>query len=200
MELDHLAIAGVDLARTRAWTEDRLGLPMQTGGVHDRFGTHNMLLGLQEGLYLEAIAPNPEAPVPDRPRWFGLDVPPHPPRLSTWIVRVEDLEATVSALPMAGEILELSRGDLRWRMAVPREGALPWDGVFPALIQWDAGHAIHAIDISPLRLTQVTVSHPDAQGLAQLLPQLAADPRIAFKTGVAGLSARFDGPDGEVAL
>ena len=28
------------------------------------------------------------------------------------------------------------RGDYRWHMAVPADGSLPFDGGFPALIQW----------------------------------------------------------------
>jgi len=41
-----------------------LGVPFQPGGRHDVFGTHNALLGLADGLYIEAIAIaiDPDAP------------------------------------------------------------------------------------------------------------------------------------------
>jgi hypothetical protein len=45
-------------------------------------GTHNRLLKLGEGFYLELIAIDPQAPPPGRPRWFGLDrleLPVRPP-------------------------------------------------------------------------------------------------------------------------
>lgn len=40
-----------------------------------QFGTHNRCLGMEDGIYLEVIAVDPEAPPPSRPRWFGLDDP-----------------------------------------------------------------------------------------------------------------------------
>lgn len=42
---------------------------------HPQFGTHNRCLGMEDGIYLEVIAVDPEAPPPSRPRWFGLDDP-----------------------------------------------------------------------------------------------------------------------------
>ncbi len=56
---DHIAIAGETLEAARAYVEDALGVTLQDGGAHDVFFTHNALLGLEDGLYLEAIAINP---------------------------------------------------------------------------------------------------------------------------------------------
>ena len=70
MELDHIAVAGACLEAAAAHVEEALGVALQSGGEHQRFGTHNRLLGLADGLYLEAIAIDPCAPDPDRPRWF----------------------------------------------------------------------------------------------------------------------------------
>jgi hypothetical protein len=38
-------------------------------------GTHNRLLKLGAGRFLEVIAIDPEAPAPGRRRWFDLDAP-----------------------------------------------------------------------------------------------------------------------------
>ena len=46
---------------------------MQVGGEHPRMGTHNLLLRLGDSVFLEVLSPNPDAPPPSRPRWFGLD-------------------------------------------------------------------------------------------------------------------------------
>ena len=62
------------------------------GGRHARFGTHNRLLGLGPDLYLEVIAPDPDAAPFEGPRWFGLDTPPPVPRLANWIVAVADMD------------------------------------------------------------------------------------------------------------
>ncbi|NDV63644.1 VOC family protein, partial [Puniceicoccales bacterium CK1056] len=67
------AIAGETLAEAQKHVEQNLGVALQPGGTHDVFATHNALLGLEDGLYLEAIATNPDAAQPQRPRWFDLD-------------------------------------------------------------------------------------------------------------------------------
>jgi hypothetical protein len=93
---DHLVLAARDLDQGAAWLEDRLGVPLADGGRHTRMGTCNRLLGLGEGLYLELIAIDPQAPPPGRPRWFGLDrpedLPADRPRL-TWVARSDDIGA-----------------------------------------------------------------------------------------------------------
>ena len=44
--LDHIAVAATDLGHGTKWVEQALGVPMQPGGQHAHFGTHNTLLGL----------------------------------------------------------------------------------------------------------------------------------------------------------
>ena len=80
MRLDHLAIACRDLWAGCDWAQAALGVPFGPGGRHARFGTHNRLLGLGPDLYLEVIAPDPDAAPFEGPRWFGLDTPPPVPR------------------------------------------------------------------------------------------------------------------------
>ena len=133
LTLDHLAVLGTSLAAAQAHAEAALGRVLRPGGRHPHFATHNALLGLEAGLYLEAIAIDPDAKAPGYPRWFGLDDFTGAPRFDKWICRVDDLDAALQALPVAGQPVALSRGDLRWRMAVPGDGRLPWVGLFPAL-------------------------------------------------------------------
>ena len=59
MLLDHIAVSGETLAAAIDAVATTLGASMQPGGQHDVFGTHNALLGLEDGLYLEAIAIDP---------------------------------------------------------------------------------------------------------------------------------------------
>ncbi len=190
--LDHIAVLGETLAEAAAHVEDVLGQPMNPGGAHGRFGTHNQLLGMDPDLYIEAISIDPSAPPPPDARWFGLDAFKGPARLDKWICRVDDLDAALTALPMAGRRLELERGDLRWSMAVPEDGQLPFDGMFPALIQWHSavppGKALPAAD---MRLVQLTVSHPRAMDMAALLAPHLDAPLVSFETGEAGLSAEI---------
>ncbi len=200
MELDHLAVAGETLEEAAAHVEAALGLPMQPGGTHPRFGTHNRLLGLGPGVYLEAIAIDPDAPAPERPRWFDLDRLNGPPHLRNWIARVDDLDAALARHPGAGTPLDLARGDLRWRMAVPDDGVLPYDNRFPALIQWQAGgHPADRLPDAGARLKRLVVTHPEAVALRAALANLA-DPHIVFEPGPPALRAEIDTPSGTRVL
>lgn len=202
LEFDHIAVSGATLAKATAACEAALGVPMRPGGRHDVFFTHNTLLGLEDGLYLEAIAVDPDAPVPDRPRWFDLDRFTGKARLTNWICRTSGLEAALERLgPGAGEPVALRRGDLRWRMAVPASGVLPFDNCQPALIEWQSPvHPSVTLGSSGIALRRLTVSHPEAERLEALLAPLLDDDRVVFITGAAGLSAAFDTADGTRVL
>ena len=194
MELDHIAVAAQTLAAATAHVEAGLGKKLQQGGEHAVFNTHNTLLGLEDGLYLEAISINPNAPVPDRPRWFDLDRFKGGPRLTNWICRCDDLDATLTALPRGfGTPVSLQRGDLRWRMAVPADGLLPFDNCAPALIEWEGdAHPAARLTASGARLEILSVSHPKAGELAALLAPHLSDPRVRFEEGPVGLRSQFD--------
>lgn len=191
MLLDHLAVAGETLEEASAHIEQALGVALQPGGKHEKFGTHNRLLGLRDGLYLEAIAIDPQAQPPGRPRWFDLDNFQGGPRLTNWICRVEDIEATLSIFPDGtGEPIDLTRGALQWRMAVPPTGRLPFDNLFPALIEWQGDlHPATMLQDSACRLRRLVVYHPDALTLARQLGELD---HVVFDTGPAALQAEIE--------
>lgn len=199
---DHIAVAGETLAAATAHVEETLGVPLQAGGEHAVFHTHNTLLGLEQGLYLEAIAANPDAPTPDRARWFDLDRFAGPPRLTNWICRCDDLDATLTGLPEGfGTPVDLQRGDLRWRMAVPADGVLPFDNCAPALIEWQGdAHPAARLTQKNCRLETMTIVHPQARTLAALLAPLLTDARITFEEGAPQLRAQFATPKGSVTL
>ncbi len=195
MELDHFAIAANTLAEATAHVEEALGVPLQPGGEHAVFGTHNRLLGLADGLYLEAIAIDPEATPERQPRWFDLDRFEGAARITNWICRSSDLDRTLAALPVdAGAPVSLTRGDLSWQMAVPKSGILPYDNIFPALIQWQGPHPAPRLTQQGCSLRRLVVSHPEAQALAELLP--LDDARVVFEPGPAALRAEIDTPHG----
>lgn len=196
MRLDHIAICCTDLAEGAAWTETLLGVPLVEGGRHARFATHNRLLGLGD-LYLEVIAPDPDAAV-SGPRWFGLDRFEGAPRLGNWICNVPDLDAALALAPGGtGRAVPLERGDLRWKIAVPEDGGLPMDGAYPTLIEWAPGTRPPAARLpdAGCRLRRLVVRHPEAERIARALP--LDDERVRFETGAPSLSAAIDTPAGE---
>ncbi len=197
MELDHIAIAATDLDQGADWVQRSLGIRPEPGGRHAHFGTHNCLLGLEDGLYLEVIAIDPEAPPPGQARWFDLDRFSGAPRISNWICRTDDLEGAQAALPGIGAQVRLERGDLRWRMAVPADGQLPFDDSHPAVMRWDCTrHPAASLPVTGIALRQLVVRHPEANELRARLAGRLADDRVLFETGPAGLRAEFDTSEG----
>ncbi|MDA5555200.1 VOC family protein [Shimia sp. MMG029] len=200
MQLDHLAVAAENLAEAVAHVEEALGVAMGPGGEHAHFGTHNQLIGLADGLYLEAIAANPAADALPYPRWFDLDRLSGGARLGNWICRSDDLEAELARLDVdAGKPIALARGDLRWRMAVPDSGVLPFDNRFPALIQWDvAVTPAELLPASGVALSRLEVAHPEAAALEAAVG--LSDARVVFVEGPSELRATFDTPHGTRVL
>ncbi len=194
---DHFAIAAETLSEGVEYVEDTLGISMAAGGEHPLMSTHNRLLGLLDGLYMEVIAINPDAPNPGRARWFDLDNFKGAPRITNWILRCDDLKEGIAAAPDgSGVPISLSRGDLRWQMAVPDNGKLPFDNTAPALISWEGdAHPAKRLPASGLRLSGFEVSHPQAADLKGYFGDTSG-PDLNFKTGPAGFAAHFDTPNG----
>jgi hypothetical protein len=142
-ELDHLVVLARTLEEGAAWIEAKLGVPMAAGGKHDLMGTHNRLLSLAPGRYLEVMAIDPSAPPPPRPRWFELDTPEMKrriaggPALVHWAERADDLAAEIAGYLDPLEIVPFQRGAFRWRMALRPDGRFPANGRLPTLIQWE---------------------------------------------------------------
>ena len=116
--IDHLAVTAVSLESGEL--DELLGVPLSPGGSHARMGTHNRLLRLGAGAYLELIAVDPKATKPGRPRWFELDDPAmqarlaRGPRLVHWVARVGSTH--FPSLPFdVGPWEPYQRGDLSWQ-------------------------------------------------------------------------------------
>ncbi len=186
LELDHLAVAASTLADGVSAVEDALGVDLAGGGEHPKMGTHNRLLGLGD-VYLEVIAINPDATGPDHPRWFDLDSFTGAPRLTNWICRTADLEAAIAAGPDGvGVPVGLSRADLRWRMAVPADGKLPFGNAYPALIQWEgSAHPAARLPDVGCRLLRLEIAHPEAIALKAAMAGRLTDTRVVISQGDA---------------
>ena len=199
LTLDHLAVSAETLAEGVAAVETALGVTLAGGGQHPHMATHNRLLGLGD-LYLEVIAIDPDAPPPTWPRWFDLDHFSGPPRLTNWVARTDDLAAAVAQAPSGiGLPVALSRGPYRWQMAVPADGRLPFDGAYPALIQWQPPHhPTAALPESHVRLTRLELAHPQAEALRAALA--LTDPRLHIVPGPRAMRATFSTPHGPRTL
>ena len=181
-ELDHLVLGAETLEAGAAYVHQRLGVAPVPGGRHEGHGTHNMLLGLGAGRYLEIIAADPAQNGSTSPRLFGLGDPGMEtvlaagPRLVGWVSRTMALDAVAGRLGhKAGEVRGMRRGDLEWRMAIPpREEAM--DGLLPALIEWRGGGAADRIPDSGCALVALEAEHPSVDALRSALAERGLEP------------------------
>ena len=207
--IDHLVIGTNDLASGTDWTESHLGAACDGGGAHPLMGTHNRLMRLAGGPYLEVIAIDPDAPSPDRPRWFTLDREKTKSRFATgpgalcWVAAVSDIETAVRQCGYdCGQITTVTRGDLQWRLTIPDDGSLPAGGVLPSLIEWPEGmHPVTSLAETDIYLDTIHLTHPDPAhieacldrlGLASIATVNSGDIAIAFSMQRSGTRLYID--------
>jgi Glyoxalase-like domain len=209
IHFDHLVVAARTLAEGVAWVESRVGVPVGAGGKHAVMGTHNRLLSLGPGRFLEVIAIDPDAPPPGRPRWFELDTPSmrarleRSPALIHWVVRTDDIARAIAAT--AGgkpEVLSLVRGEARWKIGVPASGSLAQSGTAPTVIQWESKHPSEVLPDSGCRLERLVVHHPDAPAMLDALHHAGLLPEepVEAHHGAPRLEARLRTPRGIVEI
>ncbi len=196
---DHLVVAAADLAVGAQWLADHLGVPLAPGGRHAAMGTHNRLLRLGDHTYLELIAIDPEAPAPDRPRWFGLDDPVLQqrlvagPQLVHWVAASEDLPTEAIAAGYAGaDILAMSRGDFRWRITAPPDGTRRYGGLLPSLIQWDVPtHPARRLPESGCRLMKLEAFCREPESLRSALAAIGLATAIDLQSPPTGETSEW---------
>jgi hypothetical protein len=176
--LDHVAIGCATLEQGVAYIRDLFGVEVPLGGKHERMGTHNRLMRVGDDLYFELIAIDPEAPAPGRPRWFALDEPwqqrriAERPRPIAWVARSSDIASELAANPELGDAIEMTRGDLVWRISLRADGALPRCGLLPVLIEWPSGSPASRIPDLGVQLTRVRLVSGASVALAAEIERL----------------------------
>lgn len=202
--LDHIVVAAQTLDEGSAYVEQALGLATSPGGKHLKMGTHNRLLNLGGGVYLEVIAIDPQGIPPDRPRWFGLDSQAMRekleagPRLIHWVARTDDIHGALERVPELGHVHRMSRGDLSWDITIPDDGSLLEGGLVPTLISWgDTPHPTTRLPDAGCRLVGLRGFHPRPQQVAERLRKLGLEGALELVRGdAARLEARIEARGG----
>lgn len=191
--LDHLVLIAADLEQGAAYCEEMLGVRPQPGGEHVKMGTHNLLLRLGEGVYLEIIAVNPHAGNIGRPRWFGMDLSvvrsraEQRPFLATFVARTNDINACAIAMPSLGRVVDMQRDTLEWRITIPDDGKPVEQGVMPTVIQWPEGvHPAGRLADHGCNLQCLEVSHPAPLELEQKWQRIGLSAGGMLQTRQAG--------------
>jgi hypothetical protein len=184
--LDHIVITAPTLAVGVDYVSQALGVAPQMGAAeHPRMGTHACFWKLGERTYLEVIAVNPNAPPPQRPRWFAVDRvrPDDLPRLATWVARTDDIEAAASTSPTPlGPVEQMTRSHLHWQITIPEDGSLPCHGVAPALIRWAPGtHTATTLKDVGCSLVRLEGFHPDPKKVSAILAAIGFEGNVSLR-------------------
>lgn len=206
MAIDHLVYGTPDVEKSVDELEALLGVRAVPGGKHTGAGTHNALISLGDGVYLEIIGPDPEQTPPgDRPMPFGVDKLERG-RLVTWAAKCHDLDARVRRAREAGydpgSPQPMSRktpdgGELKWTLTRAPEAV--GDGLVPFLIDW--GETPHPSANCPggCSLVRLRGEHPNAHNVMDAL--LALDEHLSIIPGPEPkLVAIIRTPKGEIEL
>jgi Glyoxalase-like domain len=194
--LDHLVYATPDLEATCRDLEIRLGVRASAGGQHPGRGTHNALISIGPKAYLEIIAPDPLQPE-TRPVWFGIDQLTAP-KLITWAVRVDGLEAFVKEISPNVKVGVVRSGSrktpdgttLSWQLTEPQ--LVQGVGLVPFLIEWNSHeHPAQSVVTGP-PLVQLCIEHPEPELIRQQLNSMRLE--VAIEQGSSpALVAIFEG-------
>lgn len=200
---DHLAIAADTLEQGVEFIQQKFGVTIPFGGEHNQMGTHNHLMQIGDGIFLELITiqTNANPPKPPQKRWFDLDNPTlqnelkHSPKFVTWIARTPSIQAELQSLNTdIGEIHQVTRGKLNWQITIPQNGALTEHGLFPTLIEWQNNQtpAPNMADLG-IRLTELILTHPQPNRLNRLMTNYTPSKQFSLfiKQGNFALSANF---------
>ena len=194
--LDHLVYATPDLEATCRDLEIRLGVRASAGGHHPGRGTHNSLISIGPRAYLEIIAPDPLQPE-TRPVWFDIDQLTAP-KLITWAVRVDGLEAFVKEISpnvKVGVVRSGSRKSpegttLSWKLTEPQ--LVRGVGLVPFLIEWNSHEHPAESAVTGPPLVQLRIEHPEPELIRKQLDSLRLE--VAIEQGLSpALVAIFEG-------
>ncbi len=204
IKLDHLLWAAPDLDAGSELIARLTGITPLRGGSHPGLGTRNSLLGLDDGIYFEVIAPDPAQDLAGNRG--GRIAAQNRPGLMTFAVRANDLGALSEAGRHAGLAVE---GPIAMHRSRPDGTRLDWSILYfahavygeaiPFVIDW--GKTPHPSATAPAgcRLRGFSVLHPDPEPLARAFRDLGI-PITVGRGAHPGFFAILETPMGEVTL
>lgn len=211
LALDHLTVIAPTLVEGVAHVRECLDLDVPFGQRHSYMGTHNHLLQLGDTTYLEIVALDPDGVHPGRARWFGLDDQRQVScdwdagrRLRGWVARADGIDDVLKGREaIFGRKVALPTDAPVFDFAIPDDGALPWGGAAPSIID-RRGKARSMATIADLgaRLCGFSLEHPEAEAIAALLRELGTErgpvvshgPELRYRAQIetaAGLKGLF---------
>lgn len=204
-KIDHLVYAVPDLKKSIKDLSKLLGVEVIYGGEHKSEGTHNALVNLGNGCYLELLAIDKNNTNISKKRWMGMDLLTEP-MLTRWAIKSDNLEEDAAILkaahPQMGNIKTGSRkktdgSTLSWALSMPL--AAPLVEVLPFALDWK--DSIHPTESLPdvCQLVELQATHPEPDTVLPTLEALGVTISLKKNTN-ASLTAVIQSPNGLVIL
>eukprot|EP00928_Gymnodinium_smaydae_P050001 TRINITY_DN33610_c0_g1_i1.p2 TRINITY_DN33610_c0_g1~~TRINITY_DN33610_c0_g1_i1.p2 ORF type:complete len:217 (+),score=44.72 TRINITY_DN33610_c0_g1_i1:101-751(+) len=188
--------------------EERTGVRPVRGGTHAGLGTHNALVGLGDGMYLELLARDPAQPSPER-TWMAIDSLGATPRLTCWAALRPQLEQAVTAAravgydpgePKAFQRQKPDGSTLSWSLSYNHyQEPLPGGGAVPFLISWQSASPAESLP-ADCTLQDFYAEAPDPAAVAPLLDAAGVDAGFLRAGERHRLVATLQTPKGVVVL
>ena len=211
-KIDHIVIGASCISEGVSYVKNMLGVDIPYGGEHIKMGTHNHLMKLGNGTFLEVIAINENMASPSRPRWYGLDdlytrrCIEGQPSLLTWVVNTRNMKGLMQQANFSlGKSELISRGNLSWYIGLPDDGRLLAGGLLPYAIEWHADmHPSEGMADLGCNLKSLEIYHPYPVGLQNSLKSISALQLVKINELPANetpyLSVEIGTPSGTVQL
>lgn len=204
--LDHLVYAVPNLEAACDWFEEHTGIRPAVGGRHPDRGTHNAVVNLGEGAYLEIIAADPKNTDIPPPRWMGVDLITQP-TMTRWAVKSDNLDLHTAGLAATnaalGQIVtgnrDLADGSaLRWRMTLPAPE--PAVELLPFFLDWSTS-SFHPTERmgEGFTLLDWKLYHPHPEETASQLELAGLIDEVAFDNQPV-IKVRLNTPRGVITL
>ena len=202
IQYDHFLLGCSSLEAGIQFMKDKTGIEAVKGGKHPHIGTHNALISLGEKVYLEIIAPDPEAKSLIDSYAFLKEM--KTPTLFMWAARTDNMGDLLKRVQEAGYknsgILPGSRqradaSVLKWRSLSVETGI---NSVIPFFIEWDTSSRHPAVD-SPKGCSIISfeIEYPEPEKLKAVFTQLQIE--VPLKQGIkASLQLKINSPKGTV--
>jgi len=202
LHYDHFLLGCSSLEAGIQFIKDKTGIEAIKGGKHPHIGTHNALLSLGEKVYLEIIAPDPEAKSLIEAYAFLKEM--NAPTLFMWAARTDNMDDLLKRVREAGyKNSGISPGSrqrtdasvLKWRSLSVETGI---NSVVPFFIEWDKSSKHPSID-SPkgCSIESFEIEYPEPEKLKAVFTQLQID--VPLKQGIkASLQLKINSPKGTV--
>ena len=149
-KLDHIVIGAFTLEEGTKFVEGKLQSKLSDIGYHENLGTHNRVIRIDDNVYLEVIAINPQSRNLKVRNCFNLDNSKlqsklkKSPQIISYVIENND----INILKYYDPFFEVSRANYRWQFAMPsyKKNILNDDiiesGIIPSLISWKSENPI----------------------------------------------------------